>query len=121
VSLANRLPARGPTPVGLSSKLAGPSLARPPLPTTPEPLTGWKHESIGQWIEQSLLESHATTVRGKPWLVVISPLLLASNRRHMPVSGLAKLADMAAMAVKAEGLDTLGMRVGRAGRTWSRK
>jgi hypothetical protein len=40
--------------------------------------------------------------------------------RGKPRGALVKLADVAAMAVKAAGLGTLGMRDGRAGRTWKR-
>lgn len=119
-------------------------------------LTGWKHESIAQWIEQGLWKSYSIVLRGQPCRVMTPAQLFEFNRTYMPINDLAKLvgarawhltkritpigvipgkvsgrgwqrgaliglSDVASIAVKSANLGSLGMRDGRAGRTWGSK
>lgn len=53
-------------------------------------LTGWKWESISNWIESELLESQSIVLRGQPCRVVAPEQLLRFTRKYVPLADMAK-------------------------------
>ncbi|MBS1187839.1 MAG: hypothetical protein H6R04_1857 [Burkholderiaceae bacterium] len=61
--------------------------------------TGWKWESISQWIEDGLLHSESIQLRGRPCRVVLPHQLLAFRQTFVPLADLAR-----AMGTKSSAL-----------------
>jgi len=82
-------------------------------------LTNWEHESIDPWIEKGMLASHAMTLRGRPCRVAMPALLLAFNRRYIPISNLAKLVGVKAgtMTRRISALDVIAAKKAGRGNT----
>jgi hypothetical protein len=53
-------------------------------------LTGWKWESISNWIELGLLQSQSIVLRGQPCRVVLPHQVLAFRQTYMPLADLAQ-------------------------------
>jgi hypothetical protein len=53
-------------------------------------LTGWKWETISNWIDQGLLQSESVMLRGQPCRVVLPHQVLAFRHQYMPLADLAQ-------------------------------
>lgn len=75
--------------------------------------TGWKWESIANWVEIGLLESQQIVLRGQPCRVVSPEQLLAFRQTYVPLADLAKAmgTKSSALATTLTGLEIVGARL----------
>lgn len=62
-------------------------------------LTGWKWESVRNWIDEGLLESHEIVLRGQPCRVVMPEQLLVFTQAYVPLASLAHAVDSKSSAL----------------------
>lgn len=74
--------------------------------------TGYKHETISQWIGQGLLKSFDVLQRGQPCRVVTPTQFYEFRREYVPVSDLAKelCTKSSALMPLLKGLEVLGFQ-----------
>lgn len=75
--------------------------------------TGWKWESIANWVEIGLLESQQIMLRGQPCRVVSPEQLLLFRQTYVPLADLAKAmgTKSSALATTLTGLDIVGAQL----------
>lgn len=75
--------------------------------------TGYKHESISNWIGQGLLKSFEVLLRGQPCRVVTPLQFVEFRRQFVPLSDLAKEmgTKSSALARQLNGIEILGAQV----------
>lgn len=73
-------------------------------------LTGWKWESISNWIDEGLLESEAIRAGGRPCRVVLPHQLLAFRQTYVPLADLARSmgTKSSALAKLLPGIELVG-------------
>lgn len=72
--------------------------------------TGWKWESISHWIDEGLLESVPTVLRGQPCRVVLPEHLIKFSSNFVPLASLAHSLDARSSELleRLGGIQTLG-------------
>ncbi|MCA8082059.1 hypothetical protein LGM61_40990, partial [Burkholderia cepacia] len=75
--------------------------------------TGWKWESISNWISVGVLQSHEIMLRGQPCRVVSPQQLLAFRQTYVPLADLAKAmgTKSSSLVTTLTGVDIVGARL----------
>lgn len=74
--------------------------------------TGWKWESIANWMDEGLLACEAIQLRGQPCRVVLPHQLLAFRQSYIPLADLARAMDKKASALShwLPGIELVGAK-----------
>lgn len=74
--------------------------------------TGWKWESVSNWIDAGLLKSNSIMLRGQPCRVILPGQLLEFCRTYMPLADLARElgSKSSALADRLEGIEVIGSK-----------
>jgi hypothetical protein len=75
--------------------------------------TGWKWESISNWIRVGVLQSHEITLRGQPCRVISPQQLLAFRQTYIPLADLARAmhTKSSSLAITLDGLEIVAAQL----------